>query len=645
MSTTGTRSANRAATSSTPCSVAPASSARVPAAWITGPSASGSENGTPSSSTSAPASAHAAPIATVDSRSGKPPIRYGISAARPGAAANAAAIRSRPVSVTEAKLREHLGEVLVPAAGEAHQVERVGADGVVEGPGDRVRGLERGDDPLELADAAQRGQGLVVGHRDVAGAPAVAQVGVLGAGAGVVEAGRDRVGLENLAVLVLHDRRVGAVEDAAAAADGQRGAVAAGLDPLPRGLDADQLHVGVPHEGHERADGVRAPADAGDHAVGKPPGGLEDLGARLVADHALEVAHQRRERRWADARADHVVRAADVGHPVADRGRHRLLQRAGARVDRRHRRPQQAHALHVRPLAPHVLGAHADDALEPEQRARRRRRHAVLAGAGLGDDPRLAHALGQQRLAERVVDLVRAGVEQVLALEVDRVSGGLREPLGVVERGRAAGEVSEEGGELGAEPLVGARLDPGGLKFGQGRHQRLGDVLAAVGAEAVLDRGGAHDGTAEPCAAAMKASTLTGSLMPGADSTPEATSTAHGRAAATASATLPGSRPPERIIGTLECRWASRRQSHVRPVPPYAAPAAASSRWKSVWYRAAARMSAPEPIRRALITRAPVRSATAVQNAGPSSPWSWTCVKPIASLAWTTSSSVGFTNT
>ena len=56
-------------------------------------------------------------------------------------------------------------------------------------------------------------------------------------------------------------------------------------------------------------------------------------------------------------------------------------------------------------------------------------------------------------------------------------------------------------------------------------------------------------------------------------------------------------------------------------------------------------MSAPEPIPSALITRAPVRSATAVQNAGPSSPCSCTCVSPIPSAAWTTSSSVGFTNT
>jgi hypothetical protein len=61
----------------------------------------------------------------------------------------------------------------------------------------------------------------------------------------------------------------------------------------------------------------------------------------------------------------------------------------------------------------------------------------VLAGAGLGDDAGLAHALGQQDLAEAVVDLVRAGVVQLVALEID---------LGAAEMlGQALGEIEREG--------------------------------------------------------------------------------------------------------------------------------------------------------------------------------------------------------
>ena len=102
--------------------------------------------------------------------------------------------------------------------------------------------------PSSSATPRNAAERLGVGDRLVARAAGVAQPRVLGPGARVVEAGRDRVRLEDLAVLVLHDRRVGAVQDAAAPADRQRRAVAAGVDPLPRRLDADQLDVRVVDE-------------------------------------------------------------------------------------------------------------------------------------------------------------------------------------------------------------------------------------------------------------------------------------------------------------------------------------------------------------------------------------------------------------
>jgi hypothetical protein len=57
--------------------------------------------------------------------------------------------------------------------------------------------------------------------------------------------------------------------------------------------------------------------------------------------------------------------------------------------------------------------------VEAEQRAGGRRSDAVLPRPCFGDDPPLPHPRGQQRLAERVIDLVRAGVREILALEED----------------------------------------------------------------------------------------------------------------------------------------------------------------------------------------------------------------------------------
>ena len=106
---------------------------------------------------------------------------------------------------------------------------------------------------------------------------------------------------------------------------------------------------------------------------------------------------------------------------VATQSRMRLvdgvLERAAAAVDGFDLGAEQAHAEHVERLAIDVDGAHVDLALHAHQGRRGGRGDAVLAGAGLGDEPGLAHPLGQQRLTEDVVDLVRAGVVEVLPLE------------------------------------------------------------------------------------------------------------------------------------------------------------------------------------------------------------------------------------
>ena len=146
---------------------------------------------------------------------------------------------------------------------------------------------------------------------------------------------------------------------------------------------------------------------------------LENLLLHLDADAAMEVAHHGRVRMRAESAAEQVVGGADVGDPVAHGLADGVFQRLRAGRNAAHFSAQQPHAQHVQLLAGHVHVAHVDDAFQAEQSADRCGGHAVLAGAGLGNDALLAHALGEQALAERVVDFVRAGVEQVFALEVD----------------------------------------------------------------------------------------------------------------------------------------------------------------------------------------------------------------------------------
>ena len=71
----------------------------------------------------------------------------------------------------------------------------------------------------------------------------------------------------------------------------------------------------------------------------------------------------------------------------------------------------------------------------------------MLPGAGLGDQPGLAHALGEQPLPEHLVGLVRAAVQQVLALQIDVA----RQVAAAGQRRRPAGIIGEQIVELRAE--------------------------------------------------------------------------------------------------------------------------------------------------------------------------------------------------
>jgi hypothetical protein len=119
----------------------------------------------------------------------------------------------------------------------------------------------------------------------------------------------------------------------------------------------------------------------------------------------------------------------------------------------------------------------------------------------------LAHAFGEQALCDCVVDLVRAGVREIFALEVDlRAAEASREIFGVVERRRAADVGLEQLRELGLERLVLLRLLECDGELVEGDHQRFGHEAAAVGAE-VPHRVGKFEGrhTCTPFAARMKA--------------------------------------------------------------------------------------------------------------------------------------------
>ena len=168
--------------------------------------------------------------------------------------------------------------------------------------------------------------------------------------------------------------------------------------------------------------------------------GREDLFARLLADDGLEPGHHLRKGVRSADRAHHVVGGVHVGNPVAERLVDGVLEGAAAGGHRDHGGAELFHPEDIGPLAVDIFLAHVDGAGKAELGGHGGAGHPVLARAGFGDHPRLAHAFDQQPLAHDVVGLVRPGVVEVLALDEDlRPAEMAAQVVGVGEGGGAAG--------------------------------------------------------------------------------------------------------------------------------------------------------------------------------------------------------------
>ncbi len=183
-------------------------------------------------------------------------------------------------------------------------------------------------------------------------------------------------------------------------------------------------------------------------------------------------------------RAEQVMGVLDGRDPVAESLVDGVLQGAAAGRDRDDVRAEELHPRDVQRLALGVFLAHVDRAVEAEQRGGGGGGHPVLAGAGLGDDPLLAHAHREQRLPEHIVDLVRAGVGEVLALEQNAGAAGvLGEPARVRDRGGPARVSGQQPSQLRGEHRVGESRAIRDREFVERRDERLRDEPAAERAE------------------------------------------------------------------------------------------------------------------------------------------------------------------
>ena len=213
----GRRRRGRRARRRSPAGVAPMSSARCDASWIVRPSITGSENGMPD-------------LDRVGAGGGDGPDDVEPAAAEPaghvrdeqlvaGVARRARSVRSR--GSRERLAGEHLGHlvrVLVAPARQRDQHRRALRDPLARPPGRASRSRGRARAPGR-SPRWRRGAGTPRAPRrrwptGTRPGPARRARRAPGPTPGIVEAGADRVGLEDLAVLVLQEERAGAVQHA-----------------------------------------------------------------------------------------------------------------------------------------------------------------------------------------------------------------------------------------------------------------------------------------------------------------------------------------------------------------------------------------------------------------------------------------------
>ncbi|KAH3670515.1 hypothetical protein OGAPHI_001030 [Ogataea philodendri] len=292
-----------------------------------------------------------------------------------------------------AEFRQHLGNTLDVLVSSSRNVDD---DVLVLGHGlgllqssvDGMRRLERRNDTLVLRKQTEPFQGLRVGSSNKLHTAQVLPGRKLGSNTRIVQSGRNRVSVVDLAVRVLQNVRLDSVENTRLSGS-QRGRVSVCVQSVSSSLDSQKLDAAVFLERREHTGGVRASTNARNNKV------------------------------WSNSRANNVVCVCQMRHPVSEGLRSGVSQSLGTVGDGNDVGSEDSHPEHVQSLSSDVLCSHENRTLDTELGTGSGSGHTVLAGSGLCDDVGLAESSGNQDLCQSVVDLVRSGMVEVLSLEPD----------------------------------------------------------------------------------------------------------------------------------------------------------------------------------------------------------------------------------
>jgi len=209
---------------------------------------------------------------------------------------------------------------------------------------------------------------------------------MLGADGGIVEAAEDGMRRGDLAVFVLQNVSVGALEGRQGALqknlDARRGEAACSpSSPRAARFDADLFYVGIRGGNYKRGRWNSNAADAGEKMRGQALFRRRGFAHGFAADHALKIANHRGIGMARPGRSREIVRGADVGDPIAHGFVDGILSVPAAGIDTDDLRAEHAHTRDVEGLARHVFRAHVDGRIQGEMRGDGGGSDSVLASA------------------------------------------------------------------------------------------------------------------------------------------------------------------------------------------------------------------------------------------------------------------------
>ena len=282
-----------------------------------------------------------------------------------------------------------------------------------------MRAFNRRNDAFGFAEILESAHGFLIGCPGIVDASDFFEPCVFRADGCVIQTGGDGIRVEGLAFGILEKIALGTLEHAQfAGSRSETNGMTPGFGAIAARLVAVQIHAFVIKESVHDADGVGTAADACANRIRMVDAvPILKLLLGFLTDDLLEVAHHCREWMRTGNSAQQVVSVFYIGNPVTKSLVDGVLKDVIAQGDFHDFRTEHAHTCNVQGLTTRIDLAHVDAAFQAEHGAHRSGGDTVLTCTGFSDDTGLAHALDQQSLPECIVDLVRAGMVEILTLE------------------------------------------------------------------------------------------------------------------------------------------------------------------------------------------------------------------------------------